>query len=70
MKTTNVPTLKIHKLTEAQYARELANGNIDENAIYLTPDEAVSNITYSSEDLIAGTSPLATGTIYLVYEVE
>lgn len=38
MKTTNVSTLKIHNLTQAQYDRELANGNIDENAIYLTPD--------------------------------
>ena len=35
---TNVSTLHIHKLTQAQYDRELANGNIDENAIYLTPD--------------------------------
>lgn len=37
MKTTNVSTLKIHNLTQAQYDRELANGNIDENALYLTP---------------------------------
>lgn len=40
MKTTNIPTLTIHKLTQAQYDRELANGNIDENAIYLTPDNS------------------------------
>lgn len=39
MITTNVPTLKIHKLTQAQYDRELANGNIDENALYLTPED-------------------------------
>jgi hypothetical protein len=39
MKTTNLPTLKIHKLSQAQYERELAAGRIDENAIYLTPDE-------------------------------
>jgi hypothetical protein len=70
LKTTNVSTLQIHKLTQAQYARELANGNIDDNAIYLTQDDTVSNITYGTEDLVAGTSPLATGTIYLVYEVE
>lgn len=27
-----------------------------------------SNITYGTDDLTAGTSPLATGTVYLVYE--
>ena len=39
MKTENISTLKIHKLTQAQYDRELAAGNIDPNALYLTPDE-------------------------------
>ena len=38
MITENVSTLKIHKLSQAQYDRELAVGNIDENALYLTPD--------------------------------
>ena len=37
--TTNVSTLKTTKLTQAQYDRELAAGNIDDNALYLTPDE-------------------------------
>lgn len=47
MITTNVPTLKIHKLTQAQYDRELANGNIDESAFYLTPDnEGASSDSY------------------------
>ena len=39
MITENLSTLKIHKLTQAQYNRELAAGNIDETALYLTPDE-------------------------------
>lgn len=39
METKNVSNLKIHKLTQAQYDRELAAGNIDEYALYLTPDE-------------------------------
>lgn len=39
MTTENLSTLKIHKLTQEQYDRELAAGRIDENAIYLTPDE-------------------------------
>ena len=41
MLTENLSTLKIHKLTKAQYERELAAGRIDENAIYLTPDTGV-----------------------------
>ena len=41
MITNNLSTLKIHKLTQAQYDREVANGTIDENAIYLTPDEEI-----------------------------
>ena len=39
MITENLSTLKIHKLTQEQYEREVAAGRIDENAIYLTPDE-------------------------------
>jgi hypothetical protein len=40
MITENLSTLKIHKLTQAQYDRELAAGNLDPTAMYLTPDEA------------------------------
>lgn len=39
MFTQNLSTLKIHKLTQEQYNRELAAGNIDETALYLTPDD-------------------------------
>ena len=39
MITENLSTLKINKLTQEQYDRELAAGNIDKNALYLTPDE-------------------------------
>lgn len=39
MITENLSTLKIHKLTQAQYDRELEAGNIDASALYLTPDE-------------------------------
>ena len=34
----NLSTLNIHELTQEQFDREFENGNIDENAIYLTPD--------------------------------
>lgn len=35
----DLSTLKIHKLTQEQYDRELAAGRIDAAALYLTPDE-------------------------------
>ena len=48
MITENLSTLKIHKLTQAQYDREVANGTIDENALYLTPDEAIDLSDYAT----------------------
>ena len=38
MKTQNVSTLKINKMSQAQYERELAAGRIKEDELYLTPD--------------------------------
>lgn len=49
MVTENLSTLKIHKLTQAQYDRELAAGNIDENALYLTPDEVINLNEYATK---------------------
>ena len=46
MITENISTLKIHKLTQEQYDRELEAGRIDENALYLTPDEGMDLSTY------------------------
>lgn len=51
MITKNLSTLKIHKLTQAQYDEQLVHGLIDENALYLTPDDEsgfVSNHTVGS----------------------
>lgn len=39
MITENLSTLKIHKLTQEQYERELNAGRIDPSALYLTPDD-------------------------------
>ena len=39
MITENLSTFKIHKLTKTQYDRELEAGNLDERALYLTPDK-------------------------------
>lgn len=50
MITENLETLKIHKLTQAQYERELEAGNIDENALYLTPTEEMDYATNDDID--------------------
>ena len=53
MTTQNLSTLKIHKLTQAQYDRELAAGRIDENALYLTPDEEIDLTPYATKEEVA-----------------
>lgn len=52
MNTENLSALKIHKLTEAQYLRELEAGNIDENALYLTPDEEYNLSNYATKEYV------------------
>lgn len=39
MITENIPTLKVHKLTQEQYDTARQNGTLDNNSIYLTPTE-------------------------------
>lgn len=41
MFTENLQILKIHKLIQAQYDRLVASDGIDENALYLIPDEGI-----------------------------
>lgn len=54
MITENLSTLKIHKLTQAQYDRELANGSLDEMAIYLTPyDPPIPDNTLTKDGIAA-----------------
>ena len=48
MITKNLSTLKIHRLTQEQYDRELAAGNLDPNAMYLTPDEEIDLTPYAT----------------------
>lgn len=40
MITENLSTLKIYKLTQEQYERKLANGEIDQAALYFTDDDS------------------------------
>lgn len=54
MKTENLSTLKIHKLSQAQYERELAAGNIDKSAIYLTPEPDIDLSKYATVDQLNG----------------
>ena len=52
MITKDIPTVQIHKLTQAQYDTAKAAGNIDENAIYLTPDEGADMSNYYTKEEI------------------
>lgn len=65
MITENLSTLKIHKLTKAQYDRAVTNGTIDANALYLTPDEEVDLSGYATIEQLNGhmatTDPVGTG---------
>ena len=54
MITENLSTLKIHKLTKEQYERELANGNIDESALYLTPEDKIDFSVYATVEQMNG----------------
>ena len=56
MITENLSTLKIHKLTQEQFDREKAAGNIDANAIYLTPDEATDLSGYATVEQLNATA--------------
>ena len=49
MITENLSTLKIHKLTQEQYDREVANGSIDETSLYLTPEEEIDLSLYATK---------------------
>lgn len=53
MITENLSILKIHKLTQEQYDREFAAGNIDETALYLTPDEEIPEEMVTQEEITA-----------------
>lgn len=56
MITTDLSTLKINKLTQSQYDAAVANGTIDENALYFTPDEEIDFSLYMTK-----TDPVGTG---------
>lgn len=53
MQTENIPTLRIHKLTQAQYDAQLSKGNIRENELYLTPCEMQNPSKYATKDYVS-----------------
>lgn len=52
MITENLSTLKIYNLTQEQYDRELADGNIDPNSLYLTPEEEIDLSSYATTETV------------------
>jgi hypothetical protein len=54
MITQDLSTLNIHQLSQEQFDREKEAGNLDETAIYLTPEEEIIvDQMYSPESLNA-----------------
>jgi hypothetical protein len=53
MITQNLPTLKIHQLTDEQYKRVKESEDYDPNALYLTPDEVIDLSNYVTKKEMA-----------------
>lgn len=45
--TEHLPTLQIYRLSQAEYDEKVAAGDIDENALYLTPSNNVDLSKYA-----------------------
>lgn len=52
-------TLKIHRLTQEEYDQKVADGTLDENAIYLTPDEEINLSGYATIEQLNTKSDLS-----------
>lgn len=50
--TEALSTLQIHKLAQEEYDRKVANGEIDETAIYLTPDKEIDLSIYATTESV------------------
>ncbi len=49
---TNLDTFRIHKLTKEQYNAAKAAGDIQENELYMTPEENVDLSDYATKDYV------------------
>ncbi len=68
MITEKVSTLKINKLSRAQYEREYLAGRIENTALYLTPDESPEIIQMTKEEYNAAVSAgtIKSDAVYIV----
>lgn len=48
--TEHLPTLQIYRLSQAEYDEKVAAGDIDENALYLTPSNNVDLSKYAMRE--------------------
>ena len=68
MITEKVSTLKINKLSRAQYEREYLAGRLENTALYLTPDESPEIIQMTKEEYNAAVSAgtIKSDAVYIV----
>ena len=70
MITQNLPTLKIHQLTDEQYKRVKESEDYDPNALYLTPDEVIDLSKYVTKEELGAAIQEALNTIGFVEDGE
>lgn len=68
---TNVSNFQINVLTEAQYIEAMGNGEIDENALYLTPEKKlIKSVTQAEYDALKKAGTLDNDILYVTPAVE
>ena len=68
---TNVSNFQINVLTEAQYIEAMGNGEIDENALYLTPEKKlIKSVTQTEYDALKKAGTLDDDILYVTPAVE
>lgn len=68
---TNVSSFQINVLTEAQYIEAMGNGEIDENALYLTPEKKlIKSVTQAEYDAFKKAGTLDDDILYVTPAVE
>lgn len=68
---TNVSNFQINVLTEAQYIEAMGNGEIDENALYLTPEKKlIKSVTQAEYDAFKKAGTLDDDILYVTPAVE
>ncbi len=68
---TSVSNFQINVLTEAQYIEAMGNGEIDENALYLTPEKKlIKSVTQAEYDALKKAGTLDEDILYVTPAVE